>query len=148
MSLSATARALAVLAGLCTVAACVTAQYGPIGTKGSPFGYSDMRNTDGSYTIRVVAMQATQAHEYWDRRAAELCGNANYRKNIFRAEIPVVTTTGYAANPYNPGYGGSYTQDAYGALIMEGYLHCDAEAAAPAQPASEAAATPAEEAAP
>jgi hypothetical protein len=147
MSLFATARAIAVLAGLCTLAACITNEYAPIGTKGSPYGYTDLRNADGSYMIRVVALHATQAHEYWDRRAAELCGNTSYRKNIYRAEIPVVTTSGYASNPYNPAYGGSYTQDVYGALIMEGYLHCEAEAAQ-AEPASEPAAAPAAEAAP
>ncbi len=141
MSLRAIARALALI-GVCAVVGCITAEYGPIGTKGSPYGYSDMRNADGSYTVRVVALHAAQAHEYWDRRAAELCGGPNFRKNIFRAEIPVITTTGYAANPYNPGYGGTYTQDVYGAPVLEGYAHCENE---PAQAAAvEAPAAPAD----
>lgn len=132
-----------------TLTGCITAEYGPLGEK-SPYGYSDMRNTDGSYTIRVVSLNAQQAHEFWDRRAAEICGSTNFRKNIFRAEIPVITTTGYASNPYNPGYGGSYTQDAYGALVMEGYLHCEGETAVAAEdsPTTEPAVAPVSEAAP
>jgi len=126
------------------LAGCITAEYGPISANGG-YGYSDARNADGSYTIRVVAMHAAQAHEFWDRRAAELCSGATYRKNIFRADIPIVTQTGYASNPYNPAYGGSYTQDAYGPLIMEGYAHCEAPAAQaasePAPASSEAAPT-------
>lgn len=123
---------------------CVTSTYGPIGAENSAFGYSDMRNGDGSHTIRVVAMSAAQAHEFWDRRASELCGAPNYRKNIFRAEIPVVSYTGYATG-HNGYGGGSYTQHQYGALVMEGYLHCEAPAAtavaeAPA-PAAESEAT-------
>ena len=111
------------IAGL-ALAGCVTPAYGPIGADpANPYGYDDRANADGSYTIRVVAMTAAQAHEYWDRRATELCGGPNFRKNIFRAEIPVVTVSGYASGPN--GYGGSYTEDRYGSLILEGYLHCD-----------------------
>jgi hypothetical protein len=114
------------LLGICVaLAGCATpVVYGPIGT--SAFGYRDRQNPDGSHTILVVAPSATVAHQFWDQRAAELCGGAEYRKNIFRAEIPVVTTTGYAPNAYNPAYGASYTQQVYGALQLEGYLHCAA----------------------
>jgi hypothetical protein len=131
---------IAALVAASALAGCITAEYGPIGARGSQFGYSDMRNADGSYTIRVVAMHAAQAHEYWDRRAGEICGSTTFRKNIFRADIPVITTSGYAVNAYNPAYGGSYTQDVYGALVMEGYLHCEAEAEAATAEAASAAA--------
>lgn len=144
MWLGRTKRIGALAAGGSVLLGCVTPTYGPIGAENSGFGYSDMRNADGSHTIRVVAMSSVQAHEFWDRRANELCGGPNYRKNIFRAEIPVVSYTGYATGPNGYG-GGSYTQDQYGALVMEGYLHCEApaataEAEAPA-PAAEAEAT-------
>ena len=134
--------------GALVLSACATpVVYGPMAANG--FGYRDMQNADGSYTIRTVTLTSAQAHEFWDRRAAELCGGPNFTKNIFRAEIPVVTTTGYAAGPN--GYGASYTQDAYGALIMEGYARCqpsvdantapaEAEAVAPAEPPSAEAA--------
>jgi hypothetical protein len=144
MSSSALARFGAALFAASALAGCITAEYGPIGANGG-FGYSDAHNADGSYTIRVVAMHAAQAHEFWDRRATDLCAGASYRKNIFRADIPVVSQTGYAANPYNPGYGGSYTQDVYGPLILEGYAHCEPPTA---QPANETAATPTPEAPP
>lgn len=123
-------------AGACALAACVTAPvYGPLAE--SAFGYRDQRNADGSYTVLVVAPNGAMAHEFWDRRAGELCGGATYRKNIFRAEIPVVSQSGYAVNPYNPSYGGSYTVDAYGALQLEGYLHCAPTAADAVAPAPE-----------
>jgi hypothetical protein len=128
----------AAVCGLALLGCATPIAYGPIGET-SQFGYSDMRNdVDSSYTVRVVAASAQQAHEFWDRRAAELCGGPNFRKNIFRAEIPVVSYTGYAPGPN--GYGGSYSEDRYGPLILEGYLHCEGEAQAPA---SEGAAAPA-----
>lgn len=131
----------AALLGGWALLGCVTPiAYGPMSAESRGFGYSDMRNADGSYTVRVVAGSGAQAHEFWDRRAAELCGGANFRKNIFRAHIPVVTYTGYASGPY--GYGGSYTQDAYGAPILEGYLHCEGDAETPTA-ASEPPAAPA-----
>lgn len=126
------ARIDAVVLAAAALAACVTPEYGPIGEAG-PWGYSDMQNADGSHTIRVVAQTSQMAHEYWDRRAAELCGGTNFQKNIFRAEIPVVSQSGYVSGPN--GYGGSYTQDVYGSLVMEGYLRCN-ENAAPAEAAA------------
>jgi hypothetical protein len=134
------ARIGAVVVAAAVLAGCaMTPEYGPIGQAG-PWGYSDLQNPDGSYTVRVVALTSTMAHEYWDRRAAELCGGTNFQKNIFRAEIPVVTQTGYVTGPN--GYGGSYTQDAYGSLIMEGYLHCGANAESTAAPAEGTVAPP------
>jgi len=126
---------------------CVTPPtYGPIGSADNQYGYRDRQNPDGSHTILVVAAGAAQAHEFWDRRAEEICGSASYDKNIFRAEIPVVTTTGYASNGYS---GGSYVQDVYGAFTMEGLLRCtDASAPSGTDAAPEAAPSPEAETAP
>jgi hypothetical protein len=139
MKLRVIARACAmVVAGVILVGCVTQPTYGPIGGESGPYGYSDARNTDGSHTIRVVAMSAAQAHEFWDRRAGELCGGSDYRKIIYRAEIPVVSYTGYAAGAN--GYGGSYSEDRYGNLILEGHARCGAAAAgevAP-EPASQA----------
>jgi len=79
------------------------------------------------HVLDLVAMSAPQAHEFWDRRAGELCGGSEYRKIIYRAEIPVVSYTGYASGAN--GYGGSYTEDRYGNLILEGHARCGAAAA-------------------
>lgn len=116
------------------VAGCVTPpSYGPIGHVRNQYGYSDNPNADGSYRILVVAASAPMAHEFWDRRAAEICGSTTFEKNIFRAQRPIVTTTGYAPNAFNPAYGATYQQDTYGDFIMEGYLRCtDAHASAAA----------------
>lgn len=100
--------------------------YGPIGGK-RQFGYTDTRNPDGSYTIRVIAPTGELAHQFWDQRAAELCSGGTYRKNIFRAEVPIMRQYGYAPSAYGGAYaGGSYAQDVRGAPILEGYLNCDA----------------------
>ena len=118
---AARASAFAVIA--LAVAGCVTPpSYGPIGHVQNQYGYSDNQNADGSYRILVVAASPPMAHEFWDRRAAEICGSTTFEKNIFRAQRPVVTTAGYAANPY--GGGATYQQDMYGDFIMEGYLRC------------------------
>jgi hypothetical protein len=107
------------------LAGCVTPpSYGPIGHVENQYGYRDSQNADGSHTILVVASSAPMAHEFWDRRAAEICGGTTFDKNIFRAQRPVVTTTGYASN--GMGGGGTYQQDMYGDFIMEGYLRCEA----------------------
>lgn len=131
----AAAARVCVLAVALGVAGCVTPPtYGPIGHVENQYGYRDSENADGSHTILVIAASAPMAHEFWDRRAAEICGGGPLQKNIFRAQRPIVTTTGYAANPY--GGGASYTQDMYGDFIMEGYLRCEA-APAPSDGAEE-----------
>ncbi|KAF0179894.1 MAG: hypothetical protein IV086_11975 [Hyphomonadaceae bacterium] len=131
MRLDSAARAAgAALVGL-ALAACATPPpvYRPIGPK-TALGYRDTPNADGSHTVLVVALTAATAHEFWDRRAHELCGET-FHKNIFRAEVPVVTVHGYASNGYS---GGSYAVDQYGLLHLEGYLRCET-AAATAEPA-------------
>ena len=138
VNLQAAARASALAVAALALAGCVTPPaYGPIGHVKNQYGYSDRTNDDGSHTILVVAASAPQAQEFWDRRAAEICGTTIFDKNIFRANRPIVQVSGYAANPY--GGGGSYTQDTYGDFIMEGYLRCTdapANAQAPAEPAA------------
>jgi len=126
------------------VAGCVTPPtYGPIGQFQNQYGYRDNANADGSHRILVVAASSPMAHEFWDRRAAEICGSTTFEKNIFRAQRPVVTTTGYAPNAFNPAYGASYQQDTYGDFIMEGYVRCtDAQAPAADAAPAEALATP------
>jgi hypothetical protein len=115
------------------LAACATPpKYGPMADNHG-LGYRDTHNPDGSYTILVVAYTAATAQEFWDRRAQELCGSADFHKNIFRAEVPVVRVSGYATNAYNPSYGASYTEDQHGNFYLEGYLRCDAEAPAQEQ---------------
>lgn len=137
------ARASVLAAAALALAGCVTPpSYGPIGHVQNQYGYRDRQNPDGSHVILVVAGSAPQAQEFWDRRATEICGSPNFEKNIFRAQRPIITTTGYAPNALNPAYGASYTQDSYGDFLIEGYLHCEGEAA------SAADAAPAEELAP
>jgi hypothetical protein len=104
--------ALSVLAGCADQAA-----YQPIGgeTKSS-FGYKETRTGDGLYSLLVVVPAQggpTLAYQYWDRRAAELCGNINYKKNIFRAERPTQMYDYYGGRP--------------GEFVLEGFLDCHPE---------------------
>ncbi len=126
MSVAARAGVL-ILAGLVLGACLGPLKYGPM-AENNGLGYRDRQNPDGSYTILVVARDDATAHQFWDRRAQELCGGANFHKNIFRADVPVVQQSGYATNPYNPTYGGAYTQDVRGSFYLEGYLRCEAGA--------------------
>lgn len=142
--LSAAGRASVLAVAALALAGCVTPPaYGPIGHVANQYGYRDRANDDGSHTILVVGASAPMAQEYWDRRAVEICGGGAYEKNIFRAQRPVITTTGYASN--GMGGGGTYQQDMYGDFIMEGYLRCTdppvtpvAADQAPAEPAATA----------
>ncbi len=135
LNLHAAARVSA-LAVVLASAGCITpVTYGPLGVNNRAFGYRDNPNPDGSHTIFVAADSATSAHTFWDQRAREICGSTAYEKNIFRAQRPVVTTTGYAANPY--GGGSSYQQDVYGSFLLEGYLRCEASAGSTTSEASQ-----------
>lgn len=132
----------ALVLGGVVLAACATPiQYGAL-SEGHGYGYRETQNADGSYTVLAVAPGDAMAREFWDRRAQELCGGTDFHKNIFRAEVPVVTTQGYAPSAYPGGVGGSYTSWAHGAFYLEGYLRCGGAsqtAAAPTvQGASEA----------
>ena len=120
------ARWAAATAFALALAACMTPpRYGPLGVDHARYGYRDHANGDGGYTIFVQAPTEPMAREFWDQRAAELCGGTNFHRNIFRAERPIVQQSGYASNGY--GGGGSYTVDAYGAVHLEGYLRCEGD---------------------
>jgi hypothetical protein len=119
------ARLAAAITVASALAACATPiQYGAL-SEGHGYGYRDTQNADGSYTVLAIAPGDAMARQFWDRRAQELCGGTDFHKNIFRAEVPVVSTTGYAPSAYGAaGTGGSYTSSAHGAFYLEGYLHC------------------------
>ncbi len=97
-----------------------------------PYGYSERFNAEGDYyTVLVVAPAAELARSFWEQRAVELCHGTMFRKNIFRAERPVYTYSGYVSGAN--GYGGSYTESRYGDFALEGYLYCESAPPAPAQ---------------
>ncbi|MBC7768586.1 MAG: hypothetical protein H7124_07345 [Phycisphaerales bacterium] len=103
---------IAVIGACAALSGCMTIEYAPMSEQHG-FGYRDTQNADGGYTIQVVLPEhssPTLAHEYWDRRAAEVCGHSDYRKNIFRAERPTVHYDSYGGRP--------------GGYILEGYLDC------------------------
>lgn len=64
------------------------------GPDGSPYGYSDVLNADGSHTIRVLLPASTpepqNAYVYWHRRAEELCGGPPASKTLHTAQRAVV----------------------------------------------------------
>lgn len=117
-------------AGVCVaLAGCVAPfNYQEIGP-GAPFGYRSTANADGGHTILVVmpeyAANVALAQQFWDRRAAEICGNPNYRKIMFRAERATVYYDYYGARPGN--------------YYLEGYAYCDASASEPAPAADSTA---------
>jgi len=102
--------------------------YAMIGSKeGGIYGYADTVTPDGGRLVRVVlpATFATpqMAHDFWDRRALEICGHADYRKNIFAAYRPTLRYDHYGGRP--------------GDFNLEGLLYCDGQtvtAADSAQP--------------
>lgn len=94
------------------------------GVDGSWYGYSDRRNVDGSYTIRVDLPASTSnpqiAYTYWNRRAEELCGGAFLRKSIHTAERPVVFVQPHQSH-----------QAIRGDYVLEGYVYCETPAETP-----------------
>lgn len=99
--MSAARRGLAAL-GLTLLAGCVTDPgYAPMDTVANRyFGYVDQPNGDGGHTIRVVLPEGVRdprsAFAHWERRAAELCGPAGYRKQLHRARRNMLTVPGYS----------------------------------------------------
>jgi hypothetical protein len=95
-------RAALGILGLTLLAGCVTDPgYAPMdATKGQYFGYVDQPNGDGGHTIRVVlpevARDPRSAFAHWERRAAELCGPAGYRKLVHTARRNMLTVPGYS----------------------------------------------------
>ncbi len=87
------------------------------------FGYKEVLQEDGSYILSVILPGAgpdrNLPFEFWDRRAAELCGEGQYEKNIYKAYRPTQVTQG--AYVYGGvGLGGG----AAGAFTVEGKLTC------------------------
>ena len=78
------------------------------------FGYSQSIATDGSIILKIhapTALGSKTAFDWWDRRAAEICGDSKVVKNIYSAIRPTVTYESYGGMP--------------GDFLIEGYLKCD-----------------------
>lgn len=106
---------------LLTLSACAgPLQYAAIDASAHrPYGYRESRTADGRYSLLVVVPAASHpdlAREFWERRARELCGHPDYRRNIFRADRPTVNYDYYGGRP--------------GDFMLEGYLDCTVHAAA------------------
>lgn len=93
--------------GLTLLAGCVTDPgYAPMNAaKNQYFGYVDQPNGDGGHTIRVVLPEGVQdpraAFAHWERRAAELCGPAGYRKLVHTARRNMLMMSGYSPTGYS-----------------------------------------------
>lgn len=92
---------LSLVAALLLPAACVSMSYGPIG-EGSPYGYVEKKRADGTYMLRVVHPSFTEAQKFWDQRATELCGSADFKKNIYMAIMPTAHYSNYGGRPGEP----------------------------------------------
>lgn len=83
------------------------------------FGYRDTQNPDGTYRIIILLPSNIPdpklPRQYWDRRAAEICGQSDYRSNIYAAMRQTLVYDRYG------GMAGNY--------IMEGTLDCGSETA-------------------
>lgn len=90
-------------------------------TPEEPFGFEERLENDGSYIVSVVlpGADSTLPFAFWDRRAAEICGDDNYEKNIYKAERPTVVTQGMYVHG-GVGFGGGSA----GAFSLEGKLTC------------------------
>lgn len=97
---------LAALA-LTLLAGCVTDPgYAPMdAAKSRYFGYVDQPNGAGGYTIRVALPEGVRdpraAFAHWERRAAELCGPAGYRKELHTARRNMLLMPGYTPTGYS-----------------------------------------------
>lgn len=64
------------------------------GPGGSPYGYSDVLNADGSHTIRVLLPasipEPQNAYVYWNRRAEEICGGPPAGTTLHTAQRAVI----------------------------------------------------------
>lgn len=92
---------LLLVVALLLPAACVSTSYGPIG-KDAPYGYIENKRADGTYMLRVVHPSFTEAQKFWDKRAVELCGSADYKKNIYMAIMPTQHYAYYGGRPGEP----------------------------------------------
>jgi hypothetical protein len=93
--------------GLTLLAGCVTDPgYAPMDAAAHRyFGYVDQPNGQGGYTIRVVLPEGVDdprsAFAHWERRAAELCGSAGYRKQLHTARRNMMMMPGYTPTGYS-----------------------------------------------
>lgn len=87
---------------------------------GSPYGYSDVLNADGSHTIRVLlpasAPDPQNAYVYWNRRAEEICGGPPASKTLHTAQRAVIFVDARSA------------QAVRGDYYLEGLARCAAAA--------------------
>ncbi|MGH7020088.1 MAG: hypothetical protein ACREEY_09415 [Brevundimonas sp.] len=111
---------------LMSLTACVSYDYARIdpATK-TYFGYADSQNPDGTHMIRVYLPSnipdSKLARQYWDRRAAEICGHTDFHGNIYAATRHAFV---------NPGYGAPQP----GNYLMEGTLDCGSKASETSPP--------------
>ena len=94
------------------------------GPDGSPYGYSDVLNADGSHTIRVLLPASTpdpqNAYVYWSRRAEEICGGPPAGTTLHTARRAVVFVDSRSA------------QAVRGDYFLEGLARCAPSARTPA----------------
>lgn len=116
-----------IMGGLAAIILCGCASSTAMNYKAStakePFGYAEKLQDDGTYILSVVLPGSgdtkTVPFEYWNRRAAELCGSDNYKKNIYKAAR--ATNVRHAQYVYGGvGFGGGSA----GAFKVEGELTC------------------------
>jgi hypothetical protein len=95
------------------------------------YGYMDQPNGQGGHTIHVILPEGVSdpksAFAHWERRAAEICGPAGYRKQLHTARRNMLMMPGYSPTGF------SYE--------VMGDAWCNDPAAAssvPAEPAAEA----------
>ena len=112
-----------VAAGL-LLQACVTMEpvvYGPIGPE-APYGYSDRRNPDGGFTVRVMMpgyAAPAELRVFFDRRAGELCPAGVARTNVFQ----IMARESFTSAPYVYGGAGVGSRARVG-VELEGYVYC------------------------
>ncbi|MFC7380341.1 hypothetical protein [Brevundimonas sp. GCM10030266] len=93
--------------GLTLLSGCVTDPgYSPMdASKNKFYGYTDALNGAGGYTIRVALPEGVQdprsAFAHWERRAAELCGPAGYRKQVHTARRNMLMMPGYSPTGFS-----------------------------------------------
>lgn len=75
---------------------------------GSPYGYSDVLNADGSHTIRVLLPASVPdpqiAYVYWNRRAEEICGGPPASKTLHTAQRAVIFVDARSAHAVRGDY--------------------------------------------
>lgn len=91
---------------------------------GSPYGYSDVLNADGSHTIRVLLPASVpdpqNAYVYWNRRAEEICGGPPAGKTLHTAQRAVIFVDARSA------------QAVRGDYFLEGLARCGPSLESPA----------------